>query len=379
MKKKITFYSTNPPEKGIFYPIAKIAKKKGFIVSFSENLKKRSNIGFYCFSEPEMKSTNVKINSKVSVIFLGGIDQGRSYWPNIWAKQPWNNFDLGFLPGKDWSNRWQLSSWFFKSRTKGGVFESGWPKTDILKNKKLIKKKNKIIRKKYSIPNKGKNILYAPGFECNEKQTDVAKSVKNLNYHLIVKHWISNKKENQDLWKRVEIANKKTNNLLKSNLSIVKPYENFIEILPSADLIITDESSVAYEALLLDIPTLSVSDWIMQRHEKAIPRYVNPAKICITTKKKDLTEKIRHILNNKSFYQKKIKKKKKQHFSNVGVSAKIIIEILNKYLKGKNLTKSKYYLKPMYEISTIKCYIFKLFNGLKKIKNFLIWIILKKT
>ena len=30
------------------------------------------------------------------------MDQGRVDWPNMWKKQPWNKFDLGFLPGKHW-------------------------------------------------------------------------------------------------------------------------------------------------------------------------------------------------------------------------------------------------------------------------------------
>ena len=92
------------------------------------------------FTASEIKK---KKNQKIHFIFLGGMDQARNNWPNIWEKQPWNNFDIGFLPGKDWSHRWKSSSWDYKSRPKKGVFESGWPKADIVCKRDQLQKKSK--------------------------------------------------------------------------------------------------------------------------------------------------------------------------------------------------------------------------------------------
>ncbi len=363
MKKKITFYANNPHEEQIFMPIAQVAKKKNFKINFSKNLKKKSDIGFYCFSG------DLPINANTSIIFLGGMDQGRVVWPNVWKESPWNKFDIGFLPGREWSNRWLESSWFYKSRTKHGVFESGWPKADIIKNKKLYEEKNKKIKKKYSIPNKRRNILYAPSFECNNKQIDVANSAKKLNYNLIVKHWIKEKKGFEDLRDRVKFANNETKKLLKKKAIIIDPKESFINILPSADILITDESSVAYEALLLNIPTLSVSDWKMQRHKLSLSRFVKPSKVCFVTNKSNLTKKIKKIIENKVIFQKKIRNKKTKHFSNLGFSATIVVDILIQFLENKELSLSKYYLNPKHNISMVKLYYLNFSNFFHKVLN----------
>ena len=62
--------------------------------------------------------------------------------------------------------------------------------------------------------------------------------------------------------------------------------------MPLINILITDESSVAYEALLLDIPTISVNDWKIQRHKHSIPRPVKPANICFITYRENLQIKI---------------------------------------------------------------------------------------
>jgi len=363
MKKKITFYAEGPHEEQIFTPIAQAAKKKNFKINFTKNLKKKSDIGFYCFSG------DLPINAKTSIIFLGGMDQGRVVWPNVWKESPWNKFDLGFLPGREWSNRWLESSWFYKSRTKYGVFESGWPKADIIKSTKLYKDENKKIKKKYFIPNKRRNILYAPSFECNNKQIDVANSAKKLNYNLIVKHWITEKKGFEDLWDRVKFANNETKKLLKKKAIIIDPKESFINILPSADILITDESSVAYEALLLNIPTLSVSDWKMQRHKFSLSRFVKPSNVCFVANKANLTKKIQEIIENKVIFQKRIRNKKIKHFSNLGFSATIVVDILIQFLENKELSLSKYYLNPKYNISMLKLYYLNIYNFFHKVLN----------
>ena len=362
MKKKITFYYENPNEKNIFTPIAAIAKKKNFKVEFTNNLKKYSEIGFYCFGDKK------KIKSKNSFIFLGGMDQARNNWPNIWEKQPWNNFDIGFLPGKDWSHRWKSSSWDYKSRPKKGVFESGWPKADIVCKRDQLQKKSKKLKKKYKIPKVGKNILYAPSQESNGKQLDVAKCIKESNFKLLVKHWVTKKSKYKDKWQVVQKENDETKKILGEKCIIIKPQENFIEILPLVDLLITDESSVAYEALLLDIPTISVSDWKMQRHSRSIARYVKPAKVCFVTDKKNLKKKINEFMKKKKFYKRKIKKMKTYHFSNVGFSSNIIIEILIMYLKNGKINQSPFFLKPQYELSNVKAISSKLKQNIKRIK-----------
>ena len=291
-KSKVTFFYSRIEEKQIFYSLASELKRKNFNVDFSTNLKKKSEIGFYCQSNSDPS------NSKISAIFLGGIDQGRIDWPNIWEKQPWEKFDLGFLPGDNWAKRWKRSSHHKKSKTKYGVFKVGWPKADYLFDKKDSKNQLLRFQKKYNIKKRQINILYAPSFECFDRQLDVVRSVKKLGYNLIIKHWlIKREKRYIDLWDNILKSNKETLKIYKVKSKIIKPQENFLNILNFVDLLITDESSVAYEALIKDIPTISVRDWQIQRHKKGVTRNVKPANITIKTTKQQLSKCIYQLIN----------------------------------------------------------------------------------
>ena len=82
----------------------------------------------------------------------------------------------------------------------------------------------------------------------------------------------------------------------------------------------------------------------MQRHSRSIARYVKPAKVCFVTDKKNLKKKINEFMKKKKkFYKEKIKKMKTYHFSNVGFSSNIIIEILIMYLKNGKINQSPFF------------------------------------
>lgn len=330
----VTIFYEREEERQIFLNLELQLKKKNFKVSYSKNLNKKADIGFYC-----CESKINKINSKISAVFLGGMDQGHHYWPNIWKKEKWNRFDLGFLPGNSWRRRWQESSDHIEARARYGTFEVGWPKSDH-----LFKKKNNIKRK---VP----NILYAPSFECFDKQIDVVNSVKRLGYKLLIKHWLIKKEKiYKDLWNNIIKANSKSKKIY-NNIKIINPKKNFLDILKYADILITDESSVAYEALLFNIPTISVKDWKIQRHNKALTRYVNPAEITFKTNKKNIYKKIQQLQNTNKH---KLEKLKLRHFSCLGKSSKIIVSILINFINNKELIhKNKYFIKPTKKIKLL--------------------------
>lgn len=340
-KKKIftvTFFHKNVHEKHIFLPIAKELKNKGINSIYSKNMSKKAYVGFYCEKPP-------KINAKISAVFLEGIDHGRTIWPNIWKNEPWNDFDLGFLPGDSWVNRWKKCAHDSRSQTKYGVFKVGWTKSDFLFNSKLNKKKITEFQKKYGINRKGINILYAPSFECFDRQIEVAKIVKRLGLNLIIKHWLVKKeKKYVDLWNNIKRSNKETLNIYKKKTKIIKPEENFLILLNFADLVVTDESSVAYEALLKNIPTISVVDWKMQRHNKAKSRFVKPSSIVFKTTKKKLSNKISELIKKKKKIEKKLEILRKKEFSNLGYSSKIIVNILLDFMENKSDVKNSEYI-----------------------------------
>jgi hypothetical protein len=177
VKKEITFFYLNNVEKWALENIFEEASKHGYKVKYSKNLKEECEIGFY------PQDYYVKPNSKLSVVMLHGMDQGRLNWPNHWSNEPWSKYDIGFLPGKSWSIRWNDCSWDPATRTRKGVYEVGWPKSDkvfkdsFLNNIKFLKED---LNLKFD-----KSILYAPGFETDKKQIEICKIFKDLNANIL--------------------------------------------------------------------------------------------------------------------------------------------------------------------------------------------------
>ena len=76
------------------------------------------------------------------------------------------------------------------------------------------------------------------------------------------------------------------------NLKVYNSKENIIKIFNSVDLLVTDESSLIYESLLFNIPTLSCYDWKMRSSNSNKARFVKQNKdICIYTNKLNLRKK----------------------------------------------------------------------------------------
>jgi len=371
-KRKITFYHTDHHEFHICKILSTLANQNNFNYEFSNNIKKKSDIGFYCLDSNYIK----KINSKLSIITLGGLDQGKIVWPNLWQKENWNKFDIGFLPGKNWKNKWLQSSWDVNSRPKLSMNILGWPKSEIIfDDKKKFELINEKIKKKINF-NKNKTILYAPNREMGGKAKDIINTVKELGFNLIIKQFAWTQKNQKQKFHNLRENIKKSNNLaikiLKKKVYIVNPTENIMNYYGQADLLITDESSVIYEALLFDLPSLSVLDWKMAQNNYGTTREpIIDRSVSLTCYKKDLNNKIQKIFRNYKNYKKKIIRKKYNHFSYLDKSCKNFYKLLDITINSK---KNIFEIKPIYKINYLKCYIrkftIKLKLFIKKIINF---------
>ena len=358
MKKEITFFYLNEVEKWATENIFNEASEQGYKVKYSKNLKEKCEIGFY----PQDKY--VKPNSKLSVVMLHGMDQGRVHWPNHWSNEPWNKYDIGFLPGESWSKRWHECSWDPFAHTRKGVYEVGWPKSDKIFEDSFSNTMTSLkddFKLKYR-----KSILYAPSFESNNQQIEIGKIFKDLEVNLLIKHWLTDE-DSADfnyLKKNIDEANK----YLKTNIPnafILNPHLDFMKCLALSDILITDESSVLYEGFLFNVPTISVSDFVMRTHGSKPARLVQPSKECYrVVPKSNLLMVVNEILDNKQHVFNEINEKKKYHYSNLGKSSKIIMSILTDIISD-NIYENNFKLKPKFKI---KNYI--LF--LRPIKNIII-------
>ena len=330
-KKEITFFYSDHIEKNTWVNLKEKLENKGYKTSFSKNLDKKAEIGFY------NHDLNINNNSKISIVSLHGMDQGRSIWPNAWKKTRWDFYDIGLLPGRAWVKRWKTSSINPEANPKRGVFEVGWPKSDDIYTASF-KKKVKAIKKKIN-PRK-KTILYAPSFETDNKQLDILNLAKMMELNLMIKHWPSkDDKKYSDIYKNTQMMN----NISKRNYKdvyIYPPKTNIFLYLAAADILITDESSVMYEAMLFNVPTLIPNDWNMRINNSNKPRKIKPSSDAYQNcQLKDLPKNVSIILKNLQNIRKKIDNQKNLHFSYIQRSSekifKLIEDIINNDLSYK--------------------------------------------
>lgn len=318
LKKDITFIYMDTAERNMYQPIAEEAKKRGYKVSFTDDKTYKCEIGFYC------QHINFPQFSKFSVIMLHDIIQQYSNWPNIWYREPWDKYDIGILPSKQWEENWnQCSQWSYACPRKG-MFRIGWPKADV-----IIKLKNSVTRedfyKEHGLDINKRTILYAPAWENDNKQDEFVQSMLKLDVNILIKQakWAE---QYADIIKNI----KEMYYLHKDNprVTILPPETNIFEAIAVSDVLVSEESSTMCEAIMMGIPAVSVSNWL-------IPD-VTPSRfpMCdydfvIMTKKESLTECINEIINDYSRYQKQAQEFSEKTFSNIGKTSSMIMDIVD--------------------------------------------------
>lgn len=372
LKKEITFYYQDHLEFQTWFTISNEAKKRGYSVIFSNDMDLKSEIGFYCsdFNKPE--------NSKFSFVMLHGMDQGRVRWPNIWVTWPWNKFDIALLPGIEWADRWRECSWDPYAHPRVGVYEVGSPKADLIFDEQYeFDKKLQKIKDELNLPFE-KTVLYAPSFETDGKQNDVVKAILDLKVNLLIKHWVAeeDKNDHPDIWLNIQKAN---NQHIKmgTQIKVIDPKLSIMYCLGLADLLITDESSVAYEALLFNIKTLTVDSWLMRTSNTVAPRMIKPSDITYSSSLATFSENIEMFINSKKDENEFNPRDK--HFSNIGMSARKIMDLVD--LSVENL-KPSHSILPVFKISksiSWKRRMIYLMSRLlpRKLRKFLLKIIIK--
>lgn len=320
MQRDITFFHTDKVEWQTTRPIAAEAERRGYRVRFSDRMESPAEIGFYCSHVP------FPVNSRLSAIMLHDLAQRHDIWPDYWLTEPWSGFDLGFLPGPSWSERWFSSSRQPQSRSRRGVYQLGWPKADALFHpSKNFRLEAAALRSQFGLRH-ARSILYAPSWENHGKQNDFVRALGGLSVNLLLKQapW-------SDKYPQVLASISEMNALHRHvgpDVHIIEPEVDIIHCLALADLMVSDESSVLIEALLLGIPGIAVMDWL-------IPDCTPPRRACVPfdfvfkTELNALSETARDILARPEMARAQLDSQRDRHFSHLGQSAARIMDVLD--------------------------------------------------
>jgi len=314
----ITFFYTDNCERQAIEPIAREAKSRGYEVLFNTDARNYADVGVYC-------QHACTPNSKFSVIMLHDLAQRHDIWPNFWRHEPWHRFDLGFLPGKSWVDRWNTQAHFQSSRTRLGVFDTGWPKSDLVfKDRAVFLREGELLREKYKLKH-AKTILYAPSWENDFKQDDFVKSFIDLPVNLLIKQapWPKNYPEVLEKIREMNLLH----DGLAPNIHIIDPEVSIMYCLGIADVLVSDESSVLTEALLVGVPPVAVVDWLIP--DQKPHRLVSvPYDYVIKTTRKQLRDDVLRILDNCNEISSKLISDRDNQFSHLGYSAAIAMDCI---------------------------------------------------
>lgn len=137
------------------------------------------------------------------------------------------------------------------------VFEAPLPRTDLLINSEYIKKQRKLILSKFPQLKEKKNIVYCPTFRKNPAPNQTI-AMKQLIDALDFKKY-------NFIYKAHPVSSQR----FEDN-RVLQDYGNY-DMLYIADYVISDYSTVIYEAGLLDIPVfLYAYDWETYKEKRSL-------------------------------------------------------------------------------------------------------------
>ena len=324
LKKDITFIYMDSAERAMYEPLMEEAEKRGYKVKLTDNKFEKCEIGIYC------QHVNFPQYSKFSVIMLHDIIQQYSNWPDIWFREPWNKYDIGILPSDVWVENWNACSHLYYARPRVGMYKVGWPKADKFANIKSDEKRVAFYEQ-HGLDKTKKTVLYAPAWENDRKQDDFVQSMLKLDVNILIKQW-----DVPDSFPHIRKNVEEMAELHKDipGVTVLHPSTNIFEAISVSDILVSEESSTMCEAVMMGVPAVSVSDWL-------IPD-VTPSRFpqcdydfVIMTKKAELTACIDKIIKDYPTHKKQTEEYSKKNFANIGQSSKMIMDMIDDCLAGK--------------------------------------------
>jgi GT2 family glycosyltransferase/Flp pilus assembly protein TadD/2-polyprenyl-3-methyl-5-hydroxy-6-metoxy-1,4-benzoquinol methylase len=322
----ISFFYTDEIERQTLAPVAQEAERRQFRIRFTDRMDEPAEIGVYCSHRPDPS------NAKLSAILLHDLAQRHDMWPDFWRYEPWNRFDIGILPGPAWRRRWQACARQPEANPRMGVYELGWPKSDdIFRDPDAFQRNVSALRADLLLGAR-RSVLYAPSWENDDKQDDLVRSLRDLPVNLLLKQapW-------PETYPQILENIRRMNELHRGcaeNVHILDPQLGIMPCLGLADLLVTEESSVMVEALLLGIPVVAVTDWLIPDRNPSRPAMI-PFDFPVKTTRAALRRTVESLLADLDRARIDTTRLRDEQFACLGESASRIMDVLEARWEGR--------------------------------------------
>lgn len=250
MKKSVVFFCTDSSERHAAENLARAFEARGFETTFSSSLLRVATIGIY-FGDKQVPGFQL-----LTARAVNGLDSDHVFPDDaspFFIEGNWAKFDLGLLPTKRWADRFFSGKHVNQYSPKLGVEIVGWPKLDSI-TRVTPRPRPSTVR-----------VLYAPQMEDGFKQQEVSDACKSLGFELIVKHWETKSSSgvagSAQYLSIINDANEYTKRTLGSSATIANPDSNIALSLATANILVTDQTSIIYEAGAMGIPSVAVEGW----------------------------------------------------------------------------------------------------------------------
>jgi hypothetical protein len=267
---EISLYYTDDGERASLESVKIEFEKRGHATIWSDNLKKKSELGVYAIHANRFfdftKGIMIKPNSMFSVAMLHDFGQDNGERHRYFLNDSWETFNLGLLINEQWA------AYMKQATEEGGVGPingytvAGYPKSDQLFRDLLGSQAGTMSARKSK-----RKILIACSWQNREHIVSALTSIDKTTYELYIKGFDYHSNFSADVdspWSEVFRAQVRESVLLKefctarSDLVMLPSNMDIFSAISEVDLVISNGSNVMHEALLLGKPAIFVPDWL---------------------------------------------------------------------------------------------------------------------